>query len=391
MSRQNSPQVGRPKVSSPIQTILKFSQSASVFVESLSPSAPKYQAVQDDDSHFQEIPVDEPRAVPEPPPQIRANDINPDQLQHQTIPIQPQPAVNLQPNQVFYVTPQPELAIAAVPQVPTNHTVKAKYILGHGWVPFFSSLIWLACILSLLIIWLAQGTPVYPWSGNTIAYISDVGADNKGLFISLATVAAILFITTLALDRALRKHSRLPGFWRRRENVFSVLSITFGTIGALALILLTIFDDANYDNAHWAFTAIFIISVFINAIFNALEIGLLSRHYPLARRLRSSAKVKIGTISVGLALAITMASLMAACSGDDCNTYDSTAAVFEWLVATTFVVYLATFIWDLRILDDPVINPSAIPTNNNLQQQYGNHDVELGEVKRNPVVPPLAA
>jgi hypothetical protein len=59
-----------------------------------------------------------------------------------------------------------------------------SYFLGYAWIPLFSGLVFLGGLIAMLAIWAAEGHPKYKVSDGSIAYISDVGADLKPLFIS---------------------------------------------------------------------------------------------------------------------------------------------------------------------------------------------------------------
>jgi hypothetical protein len=60
--------------------------------------------------------------------------------------------------------------------------------LGYAWVPLFSGLVFLGGLIAMLAIWAAEGHPVYQDREGSIAYISDVGAHLKPLFISTLAV-----------------------------------------------------------------------------------------------------------------------------------------------------------------------------------------------------------
>jgi len=240
-----------------------------------------------------------------------------------------------------------------------------RFGLGYAWLPLVSAVVWFGTVLALLIIWLANGSPQYEQSEHTIVYISDIGAKYKPLFIAGAAVTAVFFIATLLADRALRHRNRLPAFSHLDER-FSVCAIVFGIIGSIALVLLTILDAFHHDTAHWILTAIFIIAIALNCVFNTLETHYLSRRYPVLRRMRKSRNAKIALITIGIIAAVVMAILMGTCDeqnygpddsqGDPrrCNGQDSTAAVLEFVVAFIFAGFLATYVADLRYQDEPL-------------------------------------
>lgn len=130
--------------------------------------------------------------------------------------------------------------------------------LHWAWVPFWGFIFGCATIISLLVIWLAQGHPRYKQDEATVVYISDVGADNHALFIVLGTLTALLFFASIFLDYRLRHTARIPQRVRRIERVSAALSVIFAFLCALGCILLTIFDAFRHQTLHWTFSGIYL-------------------------------------------------------------------------------------------------------------------------------------
>lgn len=108
--------------------------------------------------------------------------------------------------------------------------------------------------------WLDAGQPHYPeMSPNQhIAYISDLGATFlKPLFITGSTVMVVVFDATFILERWLRHKNRLTPNYSRKEAYLSVCAIIAAIVGAIGLILLTIFDIRHHDHLHDACLGIF--------------------------------------------------------------------------------------------------------------------------------------
>lgn len=62
---------------------------------------------------------------------------------------------------------------------------------------------------AMLIVWLAQGRPRYPTMTDSIAYISDIGAEVlKPLFITGCSITAACFVMSLVVERWLRYRGR---------------------------------------------------------------------------------------------------------------------------------------------------------------------------------------
>ena len=155
--------------------------------------------------------------------------------------------------------------------------------LHWAWVPFWGFIFGCATIISLLVIWLAQGHPRDKNNEATVVYISDVGADNHALFIVLGTLTAVFFFVSIFLDYRLRHTERIPVRVRRYERASAAISVIFAFICAVACILLTIFDAFAHETLHWTFSGIFFIALLISGLFNMIELGgkaWHSHHFP---------------------------------------------------------------------------------------------------------------
>jgi len=139
----------------------------------------------------------------------------------------------------------------------------------------------------------------------------------------------------------LRHERRLPPDMRVREKVFSVLAILASMVAGVALILLSIFDTKRYTTLHRLFLLIFMIGVWLTAVFSVVEYRWLSKDYPYTRRLRLAYKVK-GTIAVLLIL-LSIAFGVAMYKANDVG------AILEWVIGFGFAFYLISYFWDLRL------------------------------------------
>lgn len=217
--------------------------------------------------------------------------------------------------------------------------------LGFSWwiFPVISSLCWLGTILGLLIKWNVDGQPHYPSEdrGQTIAYISDVGAQGlKPLFIAGSSVTVVAVEIGFFADRWLRHRGRLARNITVLEKWLSGLSMVFALIGAAGLILLTIFDTWRHPRAHDVFLLLFIVGYVVSAIFICWEFQRLGHNFSDIRLLRVSFYMKLTFILLEVALAIAFVST------NWSHSYNA-AAVLEWTVAFIFTFYLASFIVDL--------------------------------------------
>jgi len=226
-----------------------------------------------------------------------------------------------------------------------------------SWAPFLAAVVWGGTLISLFVLWRTNGPPSYK-NNVTIILISYIGAKWLSIFIPGSVVTAVLYITTLVLDVVLRRTERIPNFLRRRESAGSILSLIFGSIAAVALALLSIFNVHDYHSAHWAFTLVFILGVAANAICNAMEIRYLSQSYVEHAYIRRNSIAKLVLVAIGVVFAIIMGVLFAACDDRNnvetphCNRIDSTAAVMEWSISVIFFGFLVTYIVDFRAEED---------------------------------------
>jgi hypothetical protein len=133
-------------------------------------------------------------------------------------------------------------------------------LFSYYLIPLVSAALWLGCILALLIHWNNVGRPIYSTfqPGQTIAYISDVGAeDYKGVFVGVGTASVVIFDLAFLAERWLRHNGRLTRNTTTGQKILAGFSIAFAFLGALGLILLTIFDVKHHKGLHDTFIAFF--------------------------------------------------------------------------------------------------------------------------------------
>lgn len=146
---------------------------------------------------------------------------------------------------------------------------------------------------------------------------------------------------TLLSERWLRHIRRIPGSLHKRETRFDIVSVVFGILGGVALLLLSIFDAVNYTNVHWSMTAIFVCAVAISALFQTLETMSLERDHVDRAHLRRAAILKLTIVVLALSGAIAFGATYGVCAGASndvapsarCNVIQSTAASLEWFIA----------------------------------------------------------
>ncbi|TFK75108.1 hypothetical protein BDN72DRAFT_832412 [Pluteus cervinus] len=212
----------------------------------------------------------------------------------------------------------------------------------YVWIPLFGAFIWFSTLLSMLITWLATGRQKYPSQEGSIAYISDVGASYlKPLFIAGSSITAVSFFLSLSIERWLRHSRRLPPNMAMREKVFSILAIIGSAAGGAGLILLSVFDTLHYTRLHRGFLLLFMLGVALSAIFTVIEYRWISKDFREYSSLRGAYIAK--GIIAGILIALAIAFAVALYKSPDVG------AVLEWTIAFGFTLYLATFVYDLRL------------------------------------------
>jgi uncharacterized membrane protein YbhN (UPF0104 family) len=129
-------------------------------------------------------------------------------------------------------------------------------------------------IIAMLVVWNVEGKPLYESMdpGQTIAYISDVGAQGlKPLFIAGSAVTTIFLDLSFISERWLRHRGRLARNTTTIEKVLSALSMIFAAVGTVGLICLSIFDTLRHPRLHDIFLLLFIAGYVLSAVFICWE------------------------------------------------------------------------------------------------------------------------
>lgn len=177
--------------------------------------------------------------------------------------------------------------------------------------------------------------------GQTIAYISDVGAQElKPLFITGCVITTVFLDISFLSDRWLRHRGRLVPNTTRGEKILSGLTIFWALIGTIGLILLSIFDTARHPSLHDLFLGFFIIGYLLSAIFVCWEYQRLGIRNPEHNVLAISFWIKLFFVLVTIALAIPFVILTKYANRNP-------AAILEWVIALVFSFYVFSFYVDL--------------------------------------------
>jgi len=214
--------------------------------------------------------------------------------------------------------------------------------ISYWAVPIFSSLVWLAMLIAMLVSWVADGRPHYVSMdpNQRIAYISDVGASYlKPLFITMSAVTVVTFDISFILERWLRHTGKLAPNTSIWQKIYSGIAIVAAIAGAAGLILLSIFDTVHHSRLHNIFLAIFIIGYVISAIFICWEYQRLGIHFREHSVLRISFWIKLAFILIEVALAIAFGVMGRL-------RHYNTAAVLEWTIAFVYFFYVLSFFID---------------------------------------------
>ncbi|XDG02046.1 hypothetical protein ABKA04_001661 [Annulohypoxylon sp. FPYF3050] len=214
-------------------------------------------------------------------------------------------------------------------------------------------------------------------NGQTIAYISDVGASNlKPLFVVGCIITTIFLDLSFGADRWLRHRGRLVPNTSTGEKVLSGLCIFFALIGTIGLTFLSGFDTLRYPRLHDIFLLLFIAGYLLSAIFICWEYQRLGKKNRQHRVLRVSFWVKLTFVVVELILAIGFIAT------NFKGLYDK-AAILEWVIAFVFSFYVFSFCIDLW----PAVatRNNRLSTNSARQMEetyYATHPSVLPDVAR---------
>ena len=205
-------------------------------------------------------------------------------------------------------------------------------------VSIFAALIWLATIAALFGLWARDDFIRYEHDDGDVAYISNVGARHKAVFIVGTALTATFFVLTLIFTKVYFDMETR----RRFKRGVSITSIIFGVISGISLCLLSILDSVNYKGAHYTFTGLFIVFTLLSAVFSIA--------YRFKRNeINMAINIRVMFVSLVVPLAITFVALSLIRRPDSDTQLQSVAATIEWSIAVLFIIYLALFALDLTL------------------------------------------
>ncbi|KAL2007094.1 hypothetical protein VTN00DRAFT_8532 [Thermoascus crustaceus] len=219
------------------------------------------------------------------------------------------------------------------------------WIISFWLFPVISSFMWIAMLLAMLGNWAVRDTPRYPSMerGQTIAYISDIGAQGlKPLFITGSVITVVFLDLSFISERWLRHSGQLVPNKGKLDKFFAIASIFFSVAGALGLILLSIFDTWRHPEKHVGFLIMFMVGYLISALCLCAEYLRLGIFYRSQHRiLFISFWIKLSFVIIEVALAIGFG----VCGHHPHRR--NASAVLEWVIALVFTFYIFSFIIDL--------------------------------------------
>ncbi|OQE14222.1 hypothetical protein PENSTE_c037G09962 [Penicillium steckii] len=216
------------------------------------------------------------------------------------------------------------------------------------WVfPLISACMWVAMLIAMISVWAREGEPIYSSmeDGQTIAYISDVGAQGlKPLFITGSVITVVFLDLAFFSERWLRHAGQLAPNKGKFDKACAILSLFFAVAGAVGLILLSIFDTLRHPKMHDGFLVLFLVGYIISAILICAEylwIGIFYRNQH--RILLASFIIKLGFIIIEIGLAIGFG----ICMNSSNKAKKNPGAILEWVIAFVFTGYVLSFVIDL--------------------------------------------
>ncbi|KAJ5085665.1 hypothetical protein N7532_010436 [Penicillium argentinense] len=221
------------------------------------------------------------------------------------------------------------------------------WIISFWVFPLISACMWVAMLIAMLVTWAREGEPHYQSmeDGQTIAYISDVGAQGlKPLFVAGSAVTVVFLDLALISERWLRHAGQLAPNRGLFDKICAVASIFFAIAGALGLILLSVFDTVRHPMMHDGFLVMFLVGYVISAILICAEYLWIGIFYRSQHRiLLASFIIKLGFIIIEVGLAIGFG----ACMNSNNKAKKNPGAILEWVIAFVFTGYVLSFVVDL--------------------------------------------
>ncbi|KAK8183510.1 Frag1/DRAM/Sfk1 [Phyllosticta capitalensis] len=207
-------------------------------------------------------------------------------------------------------------------------------------LPLVSGVVWFVTLLSLLLRWVARGTPRYPGQSNPyVAFISDIAAfDMKPLFLIGACITAVAFIGTVCAVHFARYDDRMYGindFWYKKWS--SVLAMVSGVVAGLGLILLAIMDTFRFHEEHHVLLLVCFSGLAMSSLSTTLVYFDQTKKPSPFRLLRLYCSASAAIVAIEVILGVAFTALMY-------MSYWRTAGVLEWTMAFIGCFYMLAFV-----------------------------------------------
>ncbi|KIR34417.1 hypothetical protein I352_02663 [Cryptococcus deuterogattii MMRL2647] len=224
-------------------------------------------------------------------------------------------------------------------------------------LPILATTVWFSGLTAVMLLWVGAGKPRYGPKVASIAFISDIGGVNEGLFLGICVIVIILYFSSVCVIRWLRWKGRLPENLGRKERIYGYLAILFCFVGCAGLFVLAKCNCYDYPTIHWGGTLVFIIGVALSAIFQTLEVWQLTKEHRERKHLKRNTYFKLAIVAGDLILATAFGSTYMYCHGQatatyghtasECDDVSSKAAILEWAIAYGLNLYFLTLAADL--------------------------------------------
>ena len=151
----------------------------------------------------------------------------------------------------FFIRALPTLA--SICWLGTLTAVSSTESAGNGYV--LDDVLTAAHASQLLVMWAVEGHKVYSGTSGAVPYVSDVAYFHRHLSVAGSSAAAILFVASLSVERALRATRVLPEVTSDRKlwQLIGIADVFTGACAGLALCLLSVYDSFHAPNAHLGF------------------------------------------------------------------------------------------------------------------------------------------
>ena len=213
-------------------------------------------------------------------------------------------------------------------------------------LPLTCGTIWIATLLTLLIYWLAEGSPRYPGQSNPyVAFISDIGAFRlQPLFITGGIVTSLTLSATIVSVHLARRQRRLStqnlgDEQPRYEKWVSILACLFDVAALPCRICITLFNNYDHPNLHRTFLFLALAGTALSCICTAFVLWAEMWKGPAQGNelLRRSCVLSNSLLVVELLLGSTFTGLL-------WTGQFKSGGIVEWIMAFVFTFYFWAFI-----------------------------------------------